>query len=49
MKRFKDLFDLRDLHAYSGIALIAFGLSFVYWPAAPIASGLILLGLALRR
>lgn len=41
--------DARDLHAYGGIGLIAIGAGAIYWPAALIVSGSILLYLALRR
>lgn len=41
--------DLRDVHAYLGIALIAAGLAVVWWPAALIVTGALLLYLALRR
>lgn len=41
-------FDIRDLHCYGGIALIAAGLTFVYWPASLFVTGAILLFLALR-
>lgn len=40
--------DARDVHAYTGILLIAAGLAHIYWPASLIVSGAILLYLALR-
>ena len=49
LKRILRAFDIRDAHCYGGIILIAIGFSFVYWPAALIVTGLILLYLALRR
>ena len=41
--------DIRDAHVYGGIALITFGVAHIYWPAAPVVAGSILLALALRR
>jgi len=41
--------DIRDLHAYGGLLLIGIGLAFIYWPAALIVVGSMLVFLALRR
>lgn len=41
--------DARDAHAYGGILLITIGAWAIYWPAALITSGAILLYLAFRR
>lgn len=41
--------DIRDAHVYGGTVLIACGMACIYWPLALIASGGILLMLALRR
>ena len=41
--------DIRDLHCYGGIALIATGLWLVYCPLSLVVTGTLLLYLALRR
>lgn len=48
-QRLRQHVDIRDIHCYGGILLIAAGLAFVYWPAALVVPGAILLFLALRR
>lgn len=48
MKFLKEHFDLRDLHAYTGILLITAGCFFVYRPAALIVPGIILVWMAMR-
>lgn len=40
--------DVRDLHAYGGISLVAAGLWKVYLPAAFIVSGAMLFYIAMR-
>ena len=40
-------FDLRDLHAYGGLALAAVGGAFVDWRITAIVLGLILWGMAI--
>ncbi len=42
-------FDLRDFHAYAGIAMLSAGFYFVYQPAALIVPGFLLFWLAVRR
>ena len=49
MRKLLSRIDIRDAHLYGGLALVAFGLAFVYWPASFIVSGVILMALALRR
>jgi hypothetical protein len=41
--------DVRDAHIYGGIALVAAGAGAVYWPAALIVAGAIVLALAVWR
>ena len=49
MKKLLEKFDLRDAHAYAGIALLAAGSYLVYQPAALIVPGALLFWLAVRR
>lgn len=49
MRKLWEELDARDVHAYTGIALLSVGLGFIYWPMALIAPGCILLYMALRR
>jgi hypothetical protein len=39
--------DLRDCLTLTGLGLLSTGIAVIYWPAALIVSGLLLLGLAL--
>ena len=48
MERRQRKIDISDVHVYLGILLIGVGTWFIYWPAAPIIVGLILIWLGTR-
>lgn len=47
MKGLRGSIDLRDITAVVGLGLLSGGVAVIYWPAALIVSGVILLGIAL--
>lgn len=40
-------FDMRDVLLYAGLALVGYGLSLIFWPAAFIVPGAVLVAVAI--